>query len=56
MVEQKDLSSPPLTKTPKSQLNTEQPSTNQNQNPPIKMFNFQRQRRGHNKIAEGMHS
>ena len=43
MAEQKDLSSPPLMKTPKSQLTGKQPSTKRDWNLPKKILYFQRQ-------------
>ena len=56
MEKQKDLISPSLMKTSKSQLTAEQPSTKKGQNLPIKIYYFQRQRRSHSETAGGAHS
>ena len=53
-VEQKDLSSPPLTKTQKSQLTAEQPLTKKDWDLPEETFYIQRQRRSYNKTVGGV--
>ena len=54
MVERKDLSSPPLTKTPKSQLTGEQPLTKKTGTYQKKIFYIQQQRRSHSEMVGGV--
>ena len=54
MAEQRDLSSSPLMKTPKSQLTAEPPSIKKDSNLQKKIFYTQRQRRSHYKTVGGV--
>ena len=53
MVEYKDVLSPPLVRTPESQLTAEKSWTGRHWNSPKKVPHMQRQRRSHNEMVGG---